>query len=146
MWSRWTAALAVVLALAGSLRADLTKALSEPNLEKRSQLALENATAAYKTAREAYDKGETERVQSAIAEIGESVDLAYTSLEKTGKDPRRSPKFFKRAEMSTRQLLRRLDGMMESMSVADRALIEKVRGRVADVHENLLKGIMSKKK
>ena len=26
------------------------------------------------------------------------------------------------------------------------ALIEKVRGRVADVHENLLKGIMSKKK
>jgi len=36
--------------------------------------------------------------------------------------------------------------MMESMSVADRALIEKVRGRVADVHENLLKGIMSKKK
>jgi hypothetical protein len=34
---------------------------------------------------------------------------------------------------------------MESMSVVDRALVEKVRDRVADVHENLLKGIMKKK-
>ena len=43
----WVAALAVGLALAGSsLRADLKQAMAEPNLEKRSQLALDNATAA----------------------------------------------------------------------------------------------------
>ena len=33
--------LAAGLALAGSARADLKQALAEPNLEKRSQLALE---------------------------------------------------------------------------------------------------------
>jgi hypothetical protein len=111
-----------------------------------SDLALQYASSALDTAREAYTAGDIEKTQAAFQEVGSSVDLAFDSLGQSGKDPRRSPKFFKRAEMSTRQLLRRLDGMMESMSVADRALIEKVRGRVAEVHENLLKGIMSKKK
>ena len=69
-------ALAFGLALAGSARADLTRALKEPNLEKRSQLALDNATAAYKAAREAYEKGENEQVARWLAEIQESVELA----------------------------------------------------------------------
>ena len=43
-------------------RADLKQALAEPNLEKRSQLALNNATAAYKAARAAYEKGENDQV------------------------------------------------------------------------------------
>jgi hypothetical protein len=32
------------------------------------------------------------------------------------------------------------------MSVVDRSVVEKVRDHVADIHENLLKGIMSNKK
>jgi hypothetical protein len=138
--------LAIALLAAQLYAVDLAAIQQEPNLERRSDLALQYASSALDTAREAYTAGDIEKTQAAFQEVGSSVDLAYDSLGQTGKDPRRSPKFFKRAEMSTRQLLRRLDGMMESMSVADRALIEKVRGRVADVHENLLKGIMSKKK
>ena len=68
--------------LAGGLK----QALAEPNLEKRSKLALENANAAYQAARSAYDTGDNEKVAAAAAEITESVDLAYTSLMKTGKD------------------------------------------------------------
>ena len=124
---------------------DLGAIKQEPNLERRSDLALQYANSALDTARDAYTAGDIDKSGAAIEEVGSSVDLAYDSLEQTGKDPRRSPKFFKRAEMSTRQLLRRLDGMIESMSVADRFLAEKVRGRVADVPENLLKGIMKKK-
>ena len=138
--------LLIALLAAQLYAADLAAIQQEPNLERRSDLALQYASSALDTAREAYTAGDIEKTQAAFQEVGTSVDLAYDSLGQTGKDPRRSPKFFKRAEMSTRQLLRRLDGMMESMSVADRALIEKVRGRVADVHENLLRGIMSKKK
>ena len=64
----------------GSLHADLKHVLAEPNLEKRSGLALANAQAAYQTARTAYEKGETEQVTAAARELEESVDLAYKSL------------------------------------------------------------------
>jgi hypothetical protein len=140
------AVLAVGLALAGSSRADLSRALKEPNLEKRSGLALQNAAAAYKDARAAYDKGETERAAKLIAEIQESVELAHTSLQQTGKNPRRSPKWFKRAEIETRDLLKRLDAFEHDMSFSDRPMLEKVKSRVHRIHDELLVGLMEGKK
>ena len=137
--------LVIALWAAQAWATDLGAIRNEPNLERRSDLALQYAYAALDAARDAYTAGDLDKTGSAFEEVGASVDLAYDSLGATGKDPRRSPKFFKRAEMSTRQLLRRLDGMMESMSVADRSLAEKVRKRVAEVHDNLLLGIMKKK-
>jgi len=136
------AALAAGLALAGSSRADLTRALKEPNLEKRSQLALENASAAYKAARTAYEKGENEQVSLLAAEILESVELANTSLTQTGKNPRRSPKWFKKAEIDTRELLKRLDGFEHEMGFNDRPMLEKVKARVQQIHDELLVGLM----
>ena len=125
---------------------DLAAVRQEPNLERRSDLALENASAALNGVREAYQAGDLEKTKTEASEIEESVTLAYDSLRDTGKDPRREPKFFKRAEMTTRQLLRRLDGVIESMSVQDRAILFVVRDRVSDIHDNLLNGIMRKKK
>ena len=133
------------LALAGSARADLKQALAEPNLEKRSQLALNNSMAAYKTARAAYEKGENDQVAAGIAEIQESIELAYTSLTQTGKDPRRSPKWFKKAEIDTRDLLRRLDAFEHEMSFSDRDMLEKVKMKVQQVHDDLLVGLMEGK-
>src|SRR5947208_432884 len=101
------AALAMGLVGSWSLRADLKRAHAEPNLEKRSQLAMENAAAQYQAARAAYDKGDTDQTAAAIAEILESVELADASLKQTGKDPRRSSKWFKKAEMETRDLARK---------------------------------------
>ena len=141
-----TAALAAGLALAGSLRADLTKARAEPNLEKRSGLALDNAAAQYQAARAAYDKGESDRVAAAVAEIEESVDLAYTSLTATGKDPRRSPKWFKKAEIDTRNLLRKLDAFQQEMGFSERSALDKVKAKVQQVHDDLLLGLMEGKK
>ena len=137
---------AAVLALAGSSLADLKRAEAEPNLEKRSQLALDNARSAYKAAREAYDKGDNDRTKAAIAEIEESVDLAYTSLTKTGKDPRRSPKYFKKAEIDTRDMLKHLDAFENAMSFADRTMLEKVKAKVQQVHDDLLVGLMEGKR
>ena len=125
---------------------DLAAVKSEPNLERRSERALDNANVALDSAREAYNSADLAKTQAALEEAGESVDLSYQSLEETGKDARRSPKAFKRAELRTRELLRRLEGMRESFSVADRAVVEKVRDRVAEVHDDLLKGIMGKKR
>ncbi len=139
-------ALGAGLAFAGVLRADLARARAEPNLEKRSGLALENAVAQYQAARAAYDKGDNDRVAAAVAEIQESVDLAYASLKATGKDPRRSPKWFKRAEISTRDLLRKMDAFQQEMSFADRSILDKTKARVQQVHDDLLLGLMEGKK
>lgn len=126
--------------------AELPVILQEPNLERRSQLAIEYANTALDMARTAYLASEIEKAQTALNEVGEAVDLAYDSLQKTGKEARRNPKFFKRTELATRQILRRMQSMVESMSFQDRALAEKVRDRVAAIHDDLLQAIMAKKK
>jgi hypothetical protein len=127
-------------------RADLKAAQSESNLEKRSKLALENAAAALKAARQAYDKGDNDQTAARAAEIQESVELAYASLKETGKNPRRSPKWFKQAEIATRDLLRRLDTFQQEMSFTDRAVLDPVKARVQQVHDDLLIGLMEGKR
>jgi hypothetical protein len=128
-----------------ALAFDLASVRQEPNPERRSDLALENAAAALTECGQAYKNGDLEKTRAEASEIEQSVTLSYDSLRETGKDPRRSPKFFKRAELSTRQLVRRLDGLIESMSMSDRAILLMVRDRVSEIHDELLSGIMKKK-
>jgi hypothetical protein len=125
---------------------DLGTVKSEPNLERRSERALDNANLALDAARDDYNAGNFDKSQSELEEVCDSVDLAYESLSDSGKDPRRDPKFFKRAELRTRELLRRLEGLAPGMTAVDRGTLEKVRERISDVHDNLLKGIMTKRK
>jgi hypothetical protein len=146
MSSQWLlAALAICLVGAVPLRADLKRAQAEKDLERRSQLAMDNAVAQYQAARTAYDQGENDRAATAIAEILESVDLAYASLTKTGKDPRKNSKWFKKAEMGTRDLIRKLQAFQDAMGFTDRPMLDKVKSRVQQVHDELLLGIMEGK-
>jgi hypothetical protein len=141
-------AFAVLFALVGAqaIRADLKRAMAETNLEKRSKLALENAKVAYQAARDAYQKGDLEQTQTFVNEIEQSVDLAYQSLEQTGKNPRSSPRYFKSAEQETSQLARRIEGLQEEMSYTERPMLEKAKARVQQVHDDLLLGLMEGKK
>ena len=136
----------LVLAAATTARADLALARAEPNLEKRSKLALANAESALRAAREEYRSGDAMDTTAKINEIIESVDLAFNSLTETGKNPRKSPKYFKQAEMETRELSRKLDDFQREMSYNDRASLDKARLRVQEVHDELLTGLMEGKK
>jgi hypothetical protein len=140
------AVLMLFCAWEGPLRADLKPALAESNLGKRSKLALDNAAVALKAAREAYGKGDSQAAAAALDEIRQSVDLAYDSLMKTGKNPRNSPRWFKPAEIATRDLSKRLDSFERDMDFADRPLLDQVKARVAQVHEELLLGLMEGKR
>jgi len=144
MWA-WCAVLFTLLT-ANLWAVDLAAIQQEPNLERRSQLAMDYAGTALDAARTAYQSSDLEKTKTSLSEVGSAVDLAYDSLQQTGKEVRRDSKFFKRAELSTRQLLRRIEGLAESMSFEDRAAAEKVRDRVAAVHDDLLQGIMAKRK
>jgi hypothetical protein len=125
---------------------DLNSVQQEPNLEKRNQLAIECANSALDTARTAYQANELDKTRASLDEAAEAVGLSYESLKQTGKEARRDPKLFKRTELATRQMLRRIEGMAEAMNFEDRALLDKLRERVTAIHENLLQDIMAKKK
>lgn len=123
-------------------RADLKAALAERDLGKRSKLALDNAAGALKTARGALEKGDTAQISAAASEIRESVDLAYDSLKSTGKDPRRSPKWFKHAEIATRDLLKKVETLQQDLNFQDRPILNDVKTRLQQVHDEILLGLM----
>jgi hypothetical protein len=124
---------------------DLTTVKQEPNLERRSERALDNASVAMDAAREASMAGDTVKIAAGLEELRDSVDLAYQSLVDSGKSARRDPKYFKRAELKTRELIRRLEGLEQAVDASDRALVETVRERVSKVHDDLIQDIMRKK-
>jgi hypothetical protein len=128
-----------------ALAFDLGPAKSEPNLERRSDRALENAGLALTAAVTAYDRGELEQTQMALGELKDSVDLSYQSLVDSGKNPRDSG-HVKNAEKATRQLLRRLESFREAVSAADRDLVEAIHTHVSEIHDNLLNDIMGTRK
>jgi len=133
-------------ALALLLLADIESIRNEPNLERRSELALVNAGTAMDAARDTYRAGEVAKTQAALEEINASVDVCYDSLVESGKDPHKHPKFFKIAELKTRELLRRLEDMHRAVGMEDRPMVAKVRDNVSDIHDKLLSGIMTKRK
>ena len=136
----------LLLAVGSSLPGvELSQVKSEPNLEKRSRLALEHADATLKEARNVYEKGEAGKTNKLIAEVRESVELAEQSLKETGKNPRKSPKYFKKAEIDTRALLKRIEGFQDEMNVNDRPSLDPLRSKVQQVHDDLLMGIMEGK-
>ena len=129
----------------GLLPADLKIALNEKDLGKRSKLALDNAAVALKEAREAYQKGDDKALAAAALEIEESVSLAWDSLESTGKNPRKSPRWFKQAEIETRNLLKKLETLQHDFGFEDRPMLDKAKARLQKVHDDLLTGLMEGK-
>jgi len=131
---------------AGPPPEDLAHVQSEPRPDKRAHLALDYADSMLRGAREAYDKGDNEGMSARLEQVQRSVELAHTSLQQTGKNPSRSPKHFKYAELKTRDLLRKLESFREAMSVTDRPAVDQVIAAVQKIHDALLDGIMGKSK
>ena len=134
----------VVLALFLAF-ADVASVKTEPNPEKRSDLALDNANQAIDEARAAYQAGDMKKTDAELGEVRESVEITLDALEQSGKQPRRS-KYYKNAEIKLRHMLRRLSGFRDEMSVEDRKPLEDAAARMQEVHDRLLSEIMSKKR
>lgn len=126
-------------------RADVVSVRSEPNLERRSSLALDQVEAELTAARKAYDDGQQEDFQLHVRTAGEMTDLSYDSLKQTGKRARKSPKWFKRAEQKLLGILRRIESLSKDVSVDDRPAVEALQKRVTGAHDQILQDIMSKK-
>lgn len=128
------------------LGADLAGVRAEPNPERRSERALANADTALDEARKSLEQGEQEKLISAIGEIRDSLLLSKESLEQSGKNPRKNPKYFKRAEIGIRKLIRRLENFRFDVTVDDRKPVDDLIEKAHAVQEEILQGIMTKKR
>ena len=125
--------------------ADLATVKAEPDLNRRSELALVNADEKIDQARQAYQAGDEAAEAAAIQEVADSVTLSYDALEKTSGAPRKS-RYYKRAELKVSALMRRLSGFRDEVSFDFRPKVDEVLKRLSDVHDELLSDIMSRKK
>jgi hypothetical protein len=138
--------LAMICAAVAFAAPDLASVKAEPNLARRSVRALANADHAIDAAHEFYNAGDIKKAGAELDEVGDSVELCFEALTETGKHPRSSPKHFKHAELSIGDLLRRLKSFESDVSVDDRPLVERAEHRLQQVRDDLLSGIMGKKK
>jgi hypothetical protein len=138
--------LLIPLVLSADKSAELARIEAEPHAERRARAALDYADETLREARDAYAKGDTAATSADLEELERSIELADSSLKATGKNPGRSPKNFKSAELKIRELLRKLDSFREEMSIADRPVIERVQAEVQRIHDALLDSIMGKRK
>lgn len=135
-----TFALVLVLAFA-----DLAAVKAEPDLNRRSELALANAEEKLDAARQAYMAGNDAAEAADIQEVGDSVTLCYHSLEQTHGAPRKS-RYYKRAELKVSELMRRLSGFRDEVNFESRPKVDAVLKSISDIHDQLLSDIMSKKR
>ena len=124
---------------------DLASVQAEPDLAKRSELALANADQTIDAARQAWTGGDLQAVESALNEIRQSVEISYDSLHQSREHPR-SSKFYKRCELKTLSLLRRLNTLRDDVDVENREMVEAVVKRLRELHDELLTDIMTKRK
>ncbi len=125
--------------------ADLEAVKSEPDLNHRSELALNNADEKLEAARKAYEAGDTAAETADVQEVADSVALCYETLQETHAAPRKS-RYYKRAELRITALLRRLTAFRDEVSFDFRPPVETAMKKLSDIHDQLLSDIMSKKK
>jgi hypothetical protein len=140
--------LALLLSVAGGLAAQPSEAerierfASEPNLEKRSKLALDYAHDAVGRVEEAYADADPERAREILTSIVSAVAISQASLEDTGKNARKKPKHFKRAEIGSRKLLKELQSLERTLTFDERQDLAPVIAQLEDINRDLLLKIM----
>ena len=127
------------------LAADIEAVKSEPDLERRSELALANADKQIDAAKQAFSGGDEKAQEQALVDVQELVNVSYDALEHANRAPRKS-KYYKNAEMKVTALLRRLHSFRDQVGFESREAVDSVIKRVSYVHDELLAAIMSKKK
>ena len=134
------AALLLLSTLLGA--ADLSAVKAEPNLEKRSEKALVYANEVLAAMRAELDKNNVDKIKDHLRELEATVDLSLDSLKATGKNARRNPKYFKRAELRLRELQRRLETFRRDMSFDDRPVLDGVIAHIAKRIDELVEATL----
>ncbi len=123
-----------LLWLSLALTADLDAIKAEPDLGKRAAKAMDYATAQLTEARRAGLAGEGDRMKEALTGLVQGAELALATV----KSIRKPAMAAKRVELRSRELLRRLDTLLQDLPVEERESALPFQVRLQAVHEELL--------
>jgi hypothetical protein len=113
--------------------------------ERQYMLAFDNANKAIDSSRTSSSEGKAEEAKKSLENAAKEVETALATLEGMDKPAYKNGKHYKRAELRTREILRRIDTLLRDAGFEERDSLKSAHERVAAVHEKLLVGVMSKK-
>lgn len=119
---------------------------AEVDFVRQARQALTQAEQAASQSGDACRSGDSEKCTALLDGAQKGVEQAMEALEKTGINPRRSPRHFKDAEIRTRKILRTLRNLVSYIHSDDLSHYETVVSRVSDINDQLLSSILEKKK
>ncbi|MDX2179891.1 MAG: hypothetical protein SFV18_09885 [Bryobacteraceae bacterium] len=130
----------IALLLLGAI--DMAAVKAEPDSIKRGFLALDYAFERLADARkQAGEGGTVEAFKAAADEVAAGAEFSVEAF----KSGRRKTGDFKKAEVRTRDLLRRLETLRQDAPLDDRPLVEAVEKRVRAVQEELLSMVLGRR-
>jgi hypothetical protein len=126
--------------------ADLEAVKQEPDLEKRSDKALDVATDVLKHARALPGEGGSiTDLEKDMDTMIEAVELSLKSLRDTGRKPNKLTRFYKRGELKTREMQKQIENLIQALAFDNRPPAEKAQARLNVLHDEFLFGVMSGK-
>jgi hypothetical protein len=134
----WCLLLAGSAALCSS-QSLLTELKLEHDPGKRSDLALDYADEALTNAKALYAKGEVHKGDALLDQVTAALQECATSLNTAHK-----AKYYKKAEMKVATLQRRMQGLLEDLSIQERGWAEYTSRKIEEIHDKLLDGVMRK--
>lgn len=106
---------------------------------KRSEKYLETAEAAFDNARSAYAKDDVHTGDAQLDEMMTALQNCVSTLQ-----PVHKSRLYKRAEMRVASLQRRLQSLLDEISITQRGWAEQTGRKLEDIHDKLLEGAMKK--
>lgn len=119
---------------------------AEADFVRQARQSLTQAEQAVSQGGDACKAGDWEKCNALLDGAQKGVEQAMEALEKTGINPRRSPRHFKDAEIRTRKILKLLRNLAGYIHPDDQIHYETVVSRVSDINDQLLSSILEKKK
>jgi len=112
---------------------------AEHDPAKRSQRALALAEDSFEQAKKSYGAGQIKQGDAHLDDMTKLLNACVSSLEAA-----RKASLYKQAEIRVETLLRRLQSLIDDLSVDDRGWAEYTLRQVDGIHDKLLSGVMKK--
>ncbi|MFL6447045.1 MAG: hypothetical protein ACJ746_05080 [Bryobacteraceae bacterium] len=106
---------------------------------KRSEKFLEGAEAAFDSARSAYAKDDVHKGDAELDEMLSALNNCVSTLETVHKN-----RLYKKAEIRVSVLQRRLESLLDEISLPQRGWAEQTGRKLEEIHDKLLEGAMKK--
>ena len=112
---------------------------AEHDPARRSDKALTFADAAFDNARDFYNKGDIKKGDAELENMTNALKACVGSLQAAHK-----ARFYKKAELKVAFLQRRMEGLVDDLSIPERGWAEYTQRKLEDIHDKLLDGVMRK--